>query len=185
MAEQKKTTQKTWKTQGASSTAQQQKTTQKKTTNTAAKKGQQSQTKAKAQNAKPSNAKEKVQVVQRLAESTPLLFGLYTALVTGLLAAGKYYMQFTLTNEIFTRNSQDLVSHWVALSDLAFIAGLIGLVGVPVLAYYQQQGLRRLGKALVFSFLFSLIAVAIFGYYVAGLPEPEPTPQQIPGGLQQ
>lgn len=184
MAEQKKTTQKTSKTQGTSSTAQQ-KTTQKKTTSTAAKKGQQPQTKAKAQNTKTNSTKEKAQVVQRLAESTPLLFGLYAALVTGLLAAGKYYMQFTLTNEIFTRNSQDLVSYWVALSDLAFIAGLIGLVGVPVLAYYQQQGLRRLGKALVFSFLLSLIAVVIFGYYVAGLPEPEPTPQQIPGGLQQ
>ncbi len=170
MAEQKKTSQK--------KTTQ---STQRKSTGSNTKKGQQASTKKAAQDTK---VKERVRFDQYLADSTPLFFGFYVAVVAGLLGAGKYYMQFTLTNEIFTSSSQNLISYWIALSDLAFLVGLVGLVVVPVVSYYQRHGLRRLGKALMFSFLLSLVAIVVFYFYVNSLPEPEPT-QQFPQGLQQ
>lgn len=170
MAEQKKTTQK--------KTTQ---STQRKSTGANAKKGQQSNAKKTAQDTR---IKDKIRFDQYIADSTPLFFGFYVAVVAGLLGAGKYYMQFTLTNEIFTSASRDLVAFWVALSDLAFLIGLVGLVVVPIFSYYQRHGLRRLGKALILAFLISLAAIAIFWLYINNLPEPEPR-QQFPQGLQQ
>lgn len=172
MAEQKKTSNTQKKTS---------QTTQRKNTSSNSKK-QQTNTKKTA--VQESRVRDKIRFDQYLINSTPLFFGLYMAVASGLLGIGKYYMQSTLANEIFTSNSRDLVAHWIALSDIGFLAGLAGLVVLPAVSYYQRHGLRRLGIAFVIAFVFVLVATGALWYYIESLPEPQPTPQ-FPQGLQQ
>ncbi len=179
MAEQKKTQSQSKNTQNKTT---QNKSNQRKSTNANTQKQQQSGgRKAALQQA---TVKQKIRFDQFLVDSTPLFFGVYAALVSGLLAAGKYYMQSNLANEIFTSNSQDYIAYWIALSDIGFLVGVVALVVLPSISYYQRHGLRRLGKALVLGFVLVLIAVGILWYYIQSMPEPEPTPQ-FPQGLQQ
>ena len=177
MAEQKKTQSQSKSTQSKTSRSNQQKSN----SNTQ----KQQQTGGGKAALGEATVRQKIRFDQFLINSTPLFFGVYTALVSGLLAIGKYYMQSNLANEIFTRNSQDYIAYWIALSDIGFLVGAAGLLILPAISYYQRHGLRRLGIAVLIGFLVVLIAIGAVWYYIDNLPAPEPTPRQLPENLQQ
>ena len=115
---------------------------------------------------------KKVKPVKSLMNSHEVVYGLYSVLLTGALFLAKYYLQYSVTNNLFHADNQQYALYWIGAIDGLFFLGLVALVALPAYFYFKQQGIKKLILAMIVAFLVGVVALAGFWWFLSSVPAP-------------